>query len=416
MSSAAAPLIPEVGVLALPYHHWGTRWMTPHHVLTRLAHYFNVLWLEPAHHWRDIRPHSGAEQKTGGQTPTVPVSFGRYVPESWLPDVYRPEWLRSALLRQRVRRGWRRLEGRGARIRVLHLWHPQFEAAFDAARHDLSVYHIDDEYSFSPDAPAVGVEEARVLTRVNQVFAISPALIERKGGSNPNIAFVPEGVDFQLYATPVPEPADLRPIRHPRIGYTGNLKRQLDWRLLRDLARRHPEWSFVYVGPRTLNAQAELIVEEMTQFPNVHFLGAKTVTDLAAYPQHFDVCTMPYVVNGYTDNIYPLKLHEYLACGRPVVGTPIRSLRDFSQVIGLASGLEEWSAALAAGLAEESTSKAAVSARQAVARGYDWSELIHRIAATICARLGPDVSTRLRRIDVDAAPRLRQMLAWDTQP
>ncbi len=410
MSSASAPQIPEVGILALPYHNWGTRWMTPHHVLTRLAHYFNVLWLEPAHHWREIRQHASDEQTMGGQAPKLPASFTRYVPESWLPDVYRPKWLRSALLRQRVKRGWQRLEACGSRVRVLYLWHPQFEAAFDAGRHDLSLYHIDDEYSFLQDAPPVGIQEARVLRRVNQVFVISPALMERKGGVNPNMAFVPEGVDFQLYATPVPEPADLRSISHPRIGYTGNLKRQLDWPLLRDLARRHPEWSFVYVGPRSLDAQAELIVEEMVRFPNVHFLGAKTVTDLAAYPQHFDVCTMPYVVNGYTDNIYPLKLHEYLACGRPIVGTPIRSLKDFSQVIELASGLEEWSAALLAGLALQSSSSAASRARQVVASQHDWSVLIHSIATTICARLGPDMAARLRRIDVNAAQPLQRVL------
>lgn len=406
MSPVPAPLMPEIGVLALPYHHWGTRWMTPHHVLTRLAHYFNVLWLEPALHWREIRHQAKPRQSVDGQAPRLPASFGRYVPEPWLPDVHRPKWLRAALLRQRVRHGWKRLEARGSRVRVLHLWHPQFEAAFDAGRHDLSLYHIDDEYSFSPDAPPVSAEEARVLRRANQVFAISPALMERKGGVNPHIAFVPEGVDFRLYATAVAEPADLKPIRRPRIGYTGNLKRQLDWPLLRDLARRHPEWSFVYVGPRTFDARAENIVEEMARFPNVHFLGEKTVVDLAAYPQHFDVCTMPYVVNGYTENIYPLKLHEYLACGRPVVGTPIRSLKDFSKVIGLASGLEAWSAALSAGLAPQSASSAAASARQAAARPYDWSVLIHRIATTICARLGPDVSARLGTIDVDAAHHL----------
>src|SRR5262249_6312467 len=150
-----------------------------------------------------------------------------------------------------------------ARVRVLHLWHPQFEAALDAGRHDLSLYHIDDEYSFSPDAPPVSPQEERVMRRVSQAFAISPPLMERKGGINPHFAFVPEGVDYRLYATPVAEPADLRPIKRPRIGYTGNLKRQLDWPLLRDLARRHPGWSFVYVGPRTLDEQSRLIADEM---------------------------------------------------------------------------------------------------------------------------------------------------------
>lgn len=400
MSFGPGPLIPEVGVLALPYHHFGPPWMTPHHVLTRLARYFNVLWLEPAHHWREIRWGGGGDRQAVPSTPKLPASFGHYVPEAWLPDVYRPQWLRSALLRERIRQGWRNLEARGARTRVLYLWHPRFEAAFDAGHYDLSLYHIDDEYSFSADAQAIGIEEARVLRRVNQVFAISPALMERKAGVNPHMSFVPEGVDYQLYATPVPEPKDIQPIPRPRIGYSGNLKRQLDWPLMAELARRHPEWSFVYVGPRILDAKSVVIVDEMASFANVHFLGAKSVTEIAAYPQHFDVCTMPYVVNSYTNNIYPLKLHEYLACGRPVVGTPIRSLKDFSSVIGLAYGVDEWSQALSHSLSRDAMSSAAVGARQGVAREHDWSVLIHQIATTICARLGIDSEARLQVRDL----------------
>jgi len=406
-----SPLIPEVGVLALPYHHWGTRWMTPHHVLTRLAKYFHVVWLEPAHYWREVGS-LGERRRAGHElAASLPAAFQRYVPEAWLPDVYRPAWLRRSLLRARVERGWRRLEATGCRNLVLHLWHPQFEPALDVGRHRLSIYHIDDEYSFSADAPSVGAQEARVLRKVDQVFAISPALMERKGGINPHMTFVPEGVDSRLYMTPVPEPSDIAPIRRPRIGYTGNLKRQLDWSLLRDLARRHPEWSFVFVGPRSLAGEAEAIVDEMSRYANVHLLGPKTVVDLAAYPQHFDVCIMPYVVNGYTNNIYPLKLHEYLASGKPVVGSPIRSLVDFDHVIALASDLDQWSSALGAALALPSTSAAAANERQAVARQHDWAELIHRIAATICERLGPGFTERLQPTKTDRAPQARQIPA-----
>ena len=33
---------------------------------------------------------------------------------------------------------------------------------------------------------------------------------------------------------------------------------------------------------------------------NVHFLGPKSLQEVAAYSQHFDVCMLPYVVNDYT--------------------------------------------------------------------------------------------------------------------
>ncbi len=401
MSATPTPLIPEIGMLAMPYHHFGTRWMTPHHVMTRLASYFNVLWLEPPHHWRELRSPAVRRREVGRLLRTLPKAFDVYVPEPWLFNIYRPAWLRRRLFEARLRRAWDQLRRRGCRATVLHLWHYQFEAALQAGGHDLSLYHIDDEYSFTPNPPPMDPAERRVIAAADQIFAISPGLMERKSGINPRMTFAPEGVDYALYSTPVPEPADIAGIPHPRIGYTGTLKVQLDWRLLRDLARRHASWSFVFVGPKVLSPEAGAIVAEMEQLPNVHLLGAKTVKDLAAYPQHFDVCTMPYLVNGYTNNIYPLKLHEYLASGKPVVGAPIRSLRDFDKVLTLASSLDEWSEALKVALMPAALSADAVSTRQGVARQYDWSELAYDIARVICERLGPSYQARLTKLAVE---------------
>ena len=395
------PLIPEVGVLAMPYHHFGTKWMTPHHVMTRLASYFNVLWLEPPHHWREIRQQPQRRQAMARLLRSLPKAFDVYVSEPWLFNTYRPEWLHHRLFQIRVQRAWQQLERRGCTKRVLHLWHYNFEPALAVGRHDLSLYHIDDEYSFTPDPPPMPAAERRVIGAVDQVFAISPGLLERKGGINPRMAFAPEGVDYALYATPVPEPPDIAGIPHPRVGYTGTLKVQLDWRLLRDLARRHPAWSFVFVGPRVLDDATGPILDEMERMPNVHLLGQKTVKDLAAYPQHFDVCVMPYLVNGYTNNIYPLKLHEYLATGKPVVGSSIRSLKDFDKVITLADSTSEWSDALSSALTPVAMSPDTVAARRQVARQYDWSELTFDIARTICDRLGPAHASRVRKLAVD---------------
>ncbi len=395
------PLMPEVGILALPYHGFGSRWTTPHHVLTRLARYFHVLWLEPAHHWREIGSVSGRRLAIDKLVMSLPSSFRVYVPEAWLPYTHRPSWMRRILAATRIKRGWRELQRRGCRTLVLYLWHYEFESALGVGRQHVSLYHIDDEYSFLPKPPPMPACELRVIRAVDQVFAISPELMERKGGINPHMAFAPEGVDYPLYSTPVPEPLDIAPIPRPRIGYTGTLKVQLDWPLLKELACRHPQWSFIFVGPRVLTEEPGAILDEMSRLGNVHLLGLKTVRDLAAYPQHFDVCIMPYLVNGYTNNIYPLKLHEYLASGRPVVGSRIRSLRDFRRTIALATTLDEWSGALATALVPPVASRGAATARQEVARQYDWSELVYSIARTLCERLGPEYAARVRKLCTD---------------
>jgi hypothetical protein len=84
------------------------------------------------------------------------------------------------------------------------------------APYDLSIYHIDDEYSFSPTEVEMSSAERTLLTSVDQVFIHSPGLMEKKGLFNPNTEFVPNGVSYASFATPGAEPDDLRDIPHPR--------------------------------------------------------------------------------------------------------------------------------------------------------------------------------------------------------
>jgi glycosyltransferase involved in cell wall biosynthesis len=177
-------------------------------------------------------------------------------------------------------------------------------------------------------------------------------------------------------------------IPHPRIGYTGKLKRQLDWPLLLHLAQRHREWSFVFVGPTSPHPDIGPSIDALNRLPNVYFLGSKSPLALGAYPQHFDVCLMPYRVDDYTRYIYPLKLHEYLASGRPLVGSRIPALEEFADIVALANTPETWSAAIGALLTPTATSWAARAIRQEVARRFDWDVLVDRIAGIIVTRLG----------------------------
>jgi len=240
--------------------------------------------------------------------------------------------------------------------------------------------------------------EARLIVRVDQVFITSSALLEKKGMLNPQTTFVPNGVDYCAYVTSYDEPADLQPIPHPRIGYVGIIKKQLDMALLITLARRHRQWSFVLVGPLGNLGEDAPLIEEFSSLSNVYFLGSKPVGVLPAYTQHLDVCILCYKINGYTKFIYPLKLHEYLASGRPVVGVPIPSLQKFASLVKLAQTTDEWSQALNESLAPAAYSESQVEARRRVARQHDWNRLVACIAHTQCSLLGPSYLRRFEKI------------------
>ena len=388
------PLFPDVGVIALIDHHWDGNWMDPHQVLTRLSRYFHVLWLDPAHEWRNTFSDSRVRFGHSVRSTEHPGFFVQY-PEAWLPTFYRPEWLGDFTIRQRHVRARQFLLKKGCSKIILYLWRPEFEAALSTIPSDLSCYHIDDEYSFSTEEQPLDPDEVRLLNSVDRVFVSSPALMDKKGDINPNTSATPNGVDYTAFATALAEPSDLASIPRPRIGYTGVLKKQLDWSLLLRMTEKHPDWSFVFVGPVTHDEIAASI-SELDSRPNVHFLGAKTTEQLRCYPQHFDVCIMPYVLNDYTKYIYPLKLHEYLASGRPTVGTPIRSLQDFSDSILLAQTHEEWSAALLEAMSPAQNDAVAVGARQLVARKHDWGVIVGNIATLMAEGLDEQLGKKIR--------------------
>jgi hypothetical protein len=106
---------------------------------------------------------------------------------------------------------------------------------------------------------------------------------------------------------------------------------------------------------------------------------------------------MPYVANDYTKYIYPLKLHEYLASGRPTVGTRIRSLEDFPEVVALVRTPEEWSRELEAALHPAFNTPERQQARRVVACHYDWNLLVAKIAQTMLKRLGVEPPVALHK-------------------
>jgi len=391
MRETPGPALPEVGVLGLVPDTWSTLWQPRHHVLSRLARYYRVSYLEPTVGWRDALAGKSPERAVA---PEPPPGLIVRAPEPWLPKFFRPGWLSRLTFDTRLRRARRDLVRRGCRKIVLYTWRPDYERALDAIEFDLSCYHIDDEYTFSRVEQALDPRERRLIEQSDRVFIHSPALLEKKGELNPHTTFVPNGVDYAAYANPAEEPADLRDIPRPRIGYTGRVKRQLDWPLIEALVRRHAEWQFVFVGAAAPHEEVRAARERMADCSNVCFLGAKSVWELAVYPQHFDVCIMPYRVDDYTRFIYPMKVNEYLAGGTPIVGSPIRSLEAFDHVIELADTPEAWSAALARSLEPEAQRADRRAARQAAARENDWDRLTAKIARIMAEGLGPEIVER----------------------
>lgn len=381
--------VSSVGIIALVPDKWSEMWQARHHLLSRVAQQCHVAWMNPAHHWRSIlrrgsAPASDARTPQGAQLQICDAPL-------WLPRFYGQPRLDDMTLALRLRHARESLIRAGAKYIVLYVWRPEFASALRLVRHHLSCYHIDDEYSFATTNVPTSATEMQLLKQVGQVFIHSDTMLRAKGGINPHTSHIPNGVDYARYSLRVPEPDDLRAIPRPRIGYSGWLKPQIDWRLLQGLAERHADWSFVFVGDQQRQPEVADNVARLQRLPNVHLLGGRPTAELHGYVQHFDVSLMPYEVNEYTHFIYPVKVHEYLAAGSPVVASPLPNLREFENVLTFAGSIEEWSGAIAQALTTRDNAPAR-QARQVVASRHDWSALAGKVLSIMQARLQPGVA------------------------
>jgi glycosyltransferase involved in cell wall biosynthesis len=223
--------------------------------------------------------------------------------------------------------------------------------------------------------------------RADLVFVGSEPLREKKVGFNPRTFVVNHAADVGHFAraadpeTKVPE--ELERIPHPRIGFVGMMDAiRFDASLLGQLAE-NPGYHLVIVGGVVGGAGKILPAH-----PNLHWLGMKPVNELPAYLKGMDVCLMPYRLNEATRNIYPLKLHEYLATGKPVVSTAIPAVEDLRDLVYVADSPDHFSQCVAQALSE--TDETLSSRRRACAQKNSWEAHVSKKALLIRQHLRGD--------------------------
>ena len=104
--------------------------------------------------------------------------------------------------------------------------------------------------------------------------------------------------------------------KKPIIGFYGALAPWIDFGLLNKVAKKHPEWEFVYLGVDYNGAAVDLKI-----LPNVHNLGAKNYEQLPKYAKYFNVAIIPFKRGEIAKATSPVKLFEYMAGGLPTVCT-----------------------------------------------------------------------------------------------
>ena len=238
---------------------------------------------------------------------------------------------------------------------------------------------VDDWASFWKSVKGVAEIESKLVVSSDIVLTTANRLYESKKKQNPHTYLVPNGVEYDHFSKAsktLDVPPSMERIPHPIIGFTGAVYEWVDLDLVAAIAKRRPEWSFVFVGP----VPSRMRIPDL---PNVRFLGEVPYDVLPSYLSNFDACILPFRHNEITENANPIKMYEYLATGKPIVSTGIAEVIKFSNLIYIAEGVDEFEEHIEIALKEgENRSEA----RRAAAAGNSWDQRMLSILGIIRER------------------------------
>jgi glycosyltransferase involved in cell wall biosynthesis len=240
------------------------------------------------------------------------------------------------------------------------------------------------------DAEAAGRVADRVFAAAHALLPVSvqvAAYLERFPAACGRVHVVPNGVNPERIHPEIPPARDRRPDEFT-IGFVGTLKpwHGLDT-LVKAFAHLHrtaPETRLLIVGT---GPEEDRLVRELRRFgvfEAVHFSGGVAPSEVPALLTSMDVTVAP--APPMSDFYFsPLKLYEYMAAARPIVGARIGQIAEVIDegVDGLLYAPGD-ATALAAALdrLRQDPSlrlRLGIAARETVLRAHTWDHTTERI-------------------------------------
>lgn len=388
-------------IIVLTYADWNASWSTPQQIASRLAPDNRVLFVDqPRSFLYHLKPKDpqGAGSWSGPRVQEVhPKLFVYHPPHAFIPVERVPLFiskrimlLNGIFLARGIQRAAAALGFSNPLVWNFSILHGP---AVTLLERSLTIYDICDEWEnyigHETGRQLVRWTESRLCRSADLLFVGTETAAARRKGVNPELHVVHHGADFELFATAQdPDtaiPADLAALPRPVIGSIGVIDpARFDVDLICGLAAARPDWSIALVGP----ARADMDLTRLKSCANVYLLGNRSIAELPGYLKGMDVALIPYQCNAATKDIYPLKLQEYLAAGKPVVSAALPAVQQYADVVAIAEGVGGFEAAIGAALASQDA--AAVAQRQSVARANSWDRRIEEKAEHILRLMAQD--------------------------
>jgi teichuronic acid biosynthesis glycosyltransferase TuaH len=173
--------------------------------------------------------------------------------------------------------------------------------------------------------------ENRIIQKADVIYCTSEFLRDKvveKRGNTDQVYVFENGVEFSLFAQEDEKASGVLPedFNGSVLGFIGGIKPKLDFTLIAEVAKQRPDWLFLFVGPDGTEKHSQF--QDLLTLKNVLWTGSIPADEVPKYMNLIDIGIMPYKKSPYNAAVFPLKLFEFLAAGKPVVGVHLPSTKN----------------------------------------------------------------------------------------
>lgn len=252
----------------------------------------------------------------------------------------------------------------------------------------LKIYRSSDDISQEPYIAKHGVnKEHWAINNADLVLVSSQGLQQKLSLIKEPVHLVSNAIKLELFNSFKTDYKleQLNGNKRKTVVFTGNVSAlRFDYNLLLLLVKELPDCHFLMIGPYKEN---ELKAAQLLNCDNIQWLGPMRIEQMANYIYQADCTIIPYLCNTLTFSIYPLKINEYLAMGKPVVSTCFsEDIAAFSDFIYLAKTHQEFLEQLKKALAEPNDEVFKIRRKQ-VAQKNNWTSRVDEIKALVEAKM-----------------------------
>lgn len=252
----------------------------------------------------------------------------------------------------------------------------------------------------SPQIPSVLRPLGRLLgtTMVNRnikisrkVTCITNSLRDSYDIPQDKFELIPNGADTELFKSyPSQQLRQKLGIESDFvIGYVGVLREWVDFEpvfaAVKHLDKEYPNIKILIVGEEGGMTKVKNLAKKHQILDRVIFTGTVPYTTVPEYISCMDVCLIPFKANAVSDSALPLKLFEYMACGKPVVCGRLTGItRTVGDEVLYASNEEEYQRNLAALYNyRELRDKMGEKGRRFVEQSYSWASIVPKLETVL---------------------------------